>query len=110
LDFKELSSWISFIQQKQKTNSEWEDIRKKMPPELLDKTAEVLKECRQNGFIRPHVVNGTLIWDQIMGSERNRKYNCQCDLCDNDMSSGSCKGKFINNNAGHRDFKKCWEK
>ncbi|MFA5728512.1 MAG: hypothetical protein WC957_03720 [Candidatus Neomarinimicrobiota bacterium] len=110
LDYQEQQAWIGFIQMKQKTNGEWEDIRKKMPPELLEKTARVLSDCRRNGFINPKVFNGKLYWYQIMGSERNRNHNCECDLCDRNMTSGTCMGKFINNRLGHRDFKKCWEK
>ena len=110
LDYQDLQLWISYIQLKQKTNGEWDEIAKKMPVVLRDTTAKILKECRQNGFIRPRVYDGELVWHQIMGVERNRKYNNQCDLCTNSMSSGTCKGKFINNQQGHRDFKKCWEK
>jgi hypothetical protein len=105
-----LQSWIGFIQAKQKTHAEWDEIAKKIPAELRDKIALVLKECRQNGFINPHISNGKLVWSQILGHERNRKYNCQCDLCDNDTTSGTCRGRFVNNNQGHRDFKPCWEK
>ncbi len=110
LDYQDLQLWISYIQLKQKTNGEWDEIAKKMPPVLRDTTAKILKECRQNGFIMPRVYDGKLFWNQIMGSERNRKYNCQCDLCSNSMTSGTCKGKFTNNQQGHRDFKKCWER
>lgn len=110
LTYQELQAWIGFIQAKQKTHAEWDDIGKRMPPELRDKTALVLKECKQNGFINPHISNGKLAWSQILGHERNRKYNCQCDLCDNDTTSGTCRGRFVNNNQGHRDFKPCWEK
>ena len=110
LDFQEQQVWQSFILIKQKTNGEWDEIAKKMPPELRDKTAKVLKECKQNGFIRPRVYDGKLKWQQVMGLERHMKYACQCDLCDNNTTSGTCKGKFVKNSMGHRDFKACWEK
>lgn len=101
---------MGFILMKQKTNGEWDEMAKKMPPALRTKAEKVLKECRQNGFICPRVYDWKLKWSQVLGRERNMKYVCQCDLCDNNTTAGTCKGRFVKNHLGHRDFKPCWEK
>lgn len=69
-----------------------------------------MNECWENGFCNPRIRDGNLVWSQIKGHRRNMQYQEKCDLCTNNTQSGNCKGRFMSNNNGHRDFKKCWEK
>lgn len=107
--FEERENFIMVISTKQKTNSEWDAVRAKLPESFLNKIKIVIKECWKNGFCNPMVRDNELVWSQIKGHERNMRFQEQCDLCTNNSQSGNCKGKFIYNDNGHRNFKKCWE-
>lgn len=107
--FAELENFIRIIATKQKTHADWETIRLKLPEDFLRKIRIILSKCWENGFCNPRVRDNELVWSQIKGHERNMRFQEQCDLCTNNSQSGNCKGKFIYNDNGHRNFKKCWE-
>jgi len=110
LSFDESENFIKVLSTKQKTYSEWDSIRAKLPDDFLRKIKIVLKECWENGFCNPRVYDNQLVWSQIMGKASNNQYQEKCDLCTGNMQAGTCKGRFVNNDEnGHRNFKKCWE-
>jgi hypothetical protein len=106
--YEDKEIFIKALITKQKTGAEWDNIRVKLPDAFLDKLKTVLSECWQNGFCRPVVRNGELIWYQLQGKEY--KYQEQCDLCRKSFVAGDCKGKVFYNLQGNRKFKKCWER
>jgi hypothetical protein len=109
MSYEERENFIKVISTKQKTHSEWDAIRAKLPEDFLNKIRIVMKECWENGFCNPRVRDNELVWSQIQGHKRNMQYQEKCDLCTNNATAGNCKGKFVNNDNGHRNFKKCWE-
>ena len=108
--YEDREMFIKAIISKQKTGAEWENIRAKLPEQFLDKLKKVMQECWENGFCRPQIRNGELVWSQIKGDERKMNHPEQCDLCRNSFQSGTCKGRIHYNFKGQRNFKKCWER
>jgi hypothetical protein len=109
LDFFGVKSWKGLLSQRQK-GEDWGKIREKMPEELLTKIGKVMIECRENGFVNPHLKEDEIIWNQMTGDEIGRKHSCKCDLCETDFSSGKCKGKTFRNLNWKKEFKPCWAK
>jgi len=107
LDALDIKTWKALLVQRQK-GEDWGKIREKVPEELLEKLGKVMIECRESGFVNPHLREGKIVWDQMTGDEIGRRYSCQCDLCETDFSSGKCKGKAFRNLKGNKEFQPCW--
>lgn len=107
LDDIGIKAWNGFLAQRQK-GEDWGKIREKIPEGLLEKLGKVMIECRENGFVNPHLKEGEIIWNQMTGDEIGRRYSCQCDLCETDFSSGKCNGKTFRNIKGNKEFQPCW--
>jgi hypothetical protein len=107
--FHEKEAMIKYLIGYQKTQADWDDYRKKIPDELLQKWARILLEARENGFFNPRVINGQyIIWKQIVGFKRNYKSSDECTLCPKTFVSGECQGKMKHDQHGHRVFRPCW--
>jgi hypothetical protein len=104
----EKDSMIKYLIGYQKTGMDWEICRKKIPTDLLEKWANVLRECRLNGFMAPKVQSEKLIWKQIFGFKRNYKNADKCTLCPRNFIAGDCKGGS-KHKFGTILFRPCWE-
>lgn len=93
----------------QKSRSEWDVFRRKIPSELLEKWKLVMDNCRENGYIAPKIIHGDeLIWSQILGFKRNFGNANRCSVCSATFFSGVCKGKSKYKQE-HYMFVPCWE-
>lgn len=110
LTYEDREMLIRTIISKQKNHSDWDIVRAKLPEDFLNKLKQLLKECWENGFCAPYVMNSELKWKQILGNARNSKDAEQCDLCRNSFTGGTCKGRSIYSPNKQRIFKKCWER
>lgn len=104
----EFETLVDLLEKYQKKRPEWDEYRAKIPEEILQKWALVLKTCKQNGFLYSDVHEKKIRWYQIKTSARTRKNNDKCAVCGNDFIYGSCKGrvKVIN---GQKHFLKCFD-
>jgi hypothetical protein len=74
----------------------WDEYSKRLGMETRDTMADVLKECRKNGYVNPHVYNGKLYWDFVAyHPDDKRKTQNQCCLCEFDCSRKDWKGVLI---------------
>ncbi len=61
----------------------WDDYRKKVEGKLLEKWGKILRECRQNGFIGPHVEGGEIRFRQLVDARKDPpvRYD-KCSFCE----------------------------
>lgn len=109
LTYEDREIFYKAIESKQKSGSEWENIRAKLPSSFLEKLKRLMTECWENGFCHPRIREGAIKWSQIKGTPFGLSISCKCDLCQNGFSGGSCKGRTQINHRGERNFIKCWE-
>jgi hypothetical protein len=105
--YDEKKSMIKYLITHQKTQTDWNVFRQKIPDELLEKWANIMRECRENGFVNPIVRHEKIQWSQIVGFERNYKNYDECSLCSRSFVGGDCNGE-ITYKFGKKDFKPCW--
>jgi hypothetical protein len=109
LDGSDKYTIIKYLSEFQKTQGEWDSFRKKIPDELLNKWAKVMKECRANGFISPKIENNNIHWKVVMTLHPE---TCdKCTLCPSTYIAGDCKGKLkMKREDGimKRNWTPCW--
>lgn len=115
----EIKNVTTLLQSFQKSHANWEEWRAKNWPEALsDKWLKCLAEIRKNGYINPQVIQGTLVFSQILTT------NCKavtdsCTTCVKRVDKGECMGmrataeRKINHNGKEYhvkkgDFVPCW--
>jgi len=92
----------------QKTHAEWDHYRQKIPDDLLAKFKMLLEACRENGFIGPRIIDGKMVFSQVLSKKRNRKESDQCTMCPNNIVSKTCKGRMFYNSKFQKIFEPCW--
>jgi hypothetical protein len=94
---------VAHLEAYAKSGVGWEEYRKKIPGKLLAKWVKVLKSCRRQGFIGPHVVDGEIVFRQLCESTRIPpvKYDL-CSLCEKTCRLRDERGAIKNNT------KPCW--
>jgi len=109
LDWSDMEFMVKVLSDFQKNQTDWEQVRRKIPDPLLEKWTKVLANCRDNGFIAPKIKNMKIVWKQIRG---NNWAVDKCSLCPNSFVSGRCMGggkmKMIDGEFKNF-FKPCWE-
>jgi hypothetical protein len=103
---EEKQSMIKLLIGYQRSGIDWDVFFKKVDPDLLSKWKLVVKVCRKNGFINPHIENSKIIWRQILS--RRNELNDECTACDGGDRGGDCKGKIKINSKNERVFIPCW--
>jgi hypothetical protein len=108
MNFADKEIMIKHLSNYQKSKPDWDTFRRKIPDNLLEKWAKVLRECRKYGFIAPKIQNEEMVWKRVMGRRSNIKNVNQCTLCPSSQRAGDCRGreKKVNNQTM---FKPCWE-
>jgi hypothetical protein len=91
----------------QKIQTDWDAYRKKIPDNLLEKWADIMLKCRENGFVAPRVYDNQIHWKQIMGL--HTELSDECTMCPSTFVSGECKGRLKLNAKNERVFVPCWK-
>jgi len=107
LDYADMEAMIGYLSDHQKTESDWNTFRRKIPNPLLDKWAAIMRECRANGFVAPFVENNEIRWRQILSTKRNHDMTDKCTLCTNLYIAGKCRGQRKLKATG-MFFVPCW--
>ena len=98
--------------QKLKDDRCWDRFRVAIPEGLLGKWAEVLIECRRNGFVGPIANDRAIIWRQVQSSSGIQ--HDQCTLCErvcqrrDDLESGEMKFKRLKDRENFVEPLPCW--
>jgi hypothetical protein len=83
---------------------QWDEYRQKISVVLLEKWSQVLRKCRENGFVNPVASGDNIFWGQIIG---DRTFADKCTLCQCNTGNGSCQGRIDYSN-NKKDFVPCW--
>lgn len=89
----------------------WDNYRKKIPDELLQKWANIIFKCRMSGFIAPRAYDNKIVWKTMI--TYHPEMCDQCSVCPKTFISGECQGKLKPKmEGGHwvRNFVPCWVK
>jgi len=93
LDYADMEAMIGYLSDHQKTGSDWNTFRRKIPNPLLEKWAAIMRECRVNGFVAPFIQNNEIHWRQILGNKRWHDMPDKCTLCPSLYVEGKCRGQ-----------------
>ena len=85
----------------------WDEYRKKIPDDILEKWGTIMSKCHENGFVSPRVYGNKIHWKQVMGMHTD--LSDECTMCRNTFVSGECKGQLKINNKNERVFIPCWK-
>lgn len=100
----ELSLIIKHLANYRKSGVGWDEYRKKIPDNLLEKWKEAAEECRRHGYLFAYSTGEKIIWHTIVADPKNAD---PCSVCVKTYQDGSCNGKEVKN--GNRvDFVPCW--
>ena len=99
--------------QKGKDYVGWDNFRQKIPEDILLIWAEILRECRRNGYIAPWAYEDSIKWMQVISI--NNVQGDLCGLCErncerrDDFNSGEMKKRRL---ADHNfvEPSPCWAK
>jgi len=108
LDYSDLEAMTKYLSERQKSDAEWDQFRKKIPDDLLDKWQGIMSRCRENGFFRPRVRNGEIVWDQLTANRKDYQRYDKCTICTQTFIAGNCKGKGRLKHNGIM-FVPCWQ-
>lgn len=93
-----------------KSGGQWEDVRKKIPAELLDMMTRIFREARRNGFIAPIAYRDGKGY-RIKFAQVVENPNCKkridatlCDFCERDCMRKDARGVFPDGAV------RCWQK
>jgi len=98
--------------QRQGDNRRWDEFRNKIPSPLLKLWGDLLIECRRNGFVGPKIIDGKIVWYQVIGDHREQNGDL-CTMCERDcmrrerIDSGEMKYIRLINKDIHEQ-KPCW--
>lgn len=91
-------------------NSNWEDYRKKVPPNILSLWNRVLTECYRQGYIFCGITGDEMTWFRIMTNKN--KSNDLCSLCERPCvrryKIDSGEQKRLYHEFGIREKNPCW--
>ena len=89
----------------------WDNYRKKIPDELLEKWGNVILQCRMNGYLYPRAYDNKIIWKTM--TFYHPEVCDQRSVCPKAFIAGECKGQLKPKNEGgiwKRNFVPCWVK
>lgn len=75
----------------------WDEYAKRLSVDTRETMADVLSECRRNGFVNPRVFGGVLHWDYVCFHKDDKKGKTQdlCLLCERDCTRRDWKGVLV---------------
>lgn len=108
MNFVEREAFAKYLGEFRKNKPDWNLFRTKIPESLLEKIKNVMHECKKIGYISPVVINGEVVFRQVLGQKRNYKNTDKCTLCSSSFIDGTCMGKSKYNKQNQRVFAPCW--
>jgi hypothetical protein len=99
------SAIIKHLASYRKSGVGWDEYRKKIPDDLLNKFRKVINDCRRQGFIAPRTEGEKINWLCIVGDS---KYADPCSVCPKTTYNNTCQG-IEEIKEDKKIFTPCWK-